>query len=75
MLLGYTRWENFAKVIEKAIIVCRASEHEPLDHFRDLTKMVDVGSGAKREVRGIGQENKIQDMERALPFRSRVVKG
>jgi DNA-damage-inducible protein D len=53
MLLGYTRWENFAKVIEKAITACRTSGYEPLDHFRDVTKMVDVGSGAKREIRDI----------------------
>jgi hypothetical protein len=51
MLLGYARWENFVKVIEKAITACRATGYEPLDHFRDITKMVDVGSGAKREVR------------------------
>ena len=53
MLLGYARWENFAKVIEKAITACRTSGYEPLDHFRDITKMVYVGSGAKREVRDI----------------------
>jgi DNA-damage-inducible protein D len=53
MLLGYTRWENFTKVIEKALTACRTSGYEPTDHFRDITKMVDVGSGAKREIRDI----------------------
>lgn len=50
MLLGYARWENFAKVIAKASIACQNSGHEPKDHFRDVTKMVGLGSGARREV-------------------------
>jgi DNA-damage-inducible protein D len=50
MLLGYARWENFFKVIEKAITSCRTSGYEPADHFLEITKMVPLGSGAKREV-------------------------
>lgn len=50
MLLGYARWENFVKVVAKAVTACQNSGHEPKDHFRDVTKMVGVGSGAKREV-------------------------
>ncbi|HRY89628.1 MAG TPA: DNA damage-inducible protein D [Rubrivivax sp.] len=49
-LLGYARWENFAKVIEKARIACRGSGHQPDDHFLDVTKMVDLGSGATRAI-------------------------
>ncbi len=50
MLLGYAKWENFAKVIDKAITACQNSGYDPKDHFLDLRKMVDLGSGAKREI-------------------------
>jgi DNA-damage-inducible protein D len=52
-LLGYSRWENFAKVIEKAVKSCRNADYEPRDHFLEVTKMVDVGSGAKREIQDL----------------------
>jgi DNA-damage-inducible protein D len=50
MLLGYAKWENFAKVIEKAKTSCQTANTDPKDHFLDIRKMVDVGSGAKREI-------------------------
>ncbi len=50
-LLGYSRWENFDKAIRRAIESCEASEIEPLDHFREGTKMVALGSGAQRQVK------------------------
>jgi len=50
ILLGYDRWENFEKVIEKAMVACRNTRLVVGDHFRDITKMVDVGSGAKRKI-------------------------
>lgn len=49
-LLGYARWKNFAKVIGKASIACKGSGHELDDHFLDVTKMVDRGSGATRAI-------------------------
>lgn len=49
--LGYDRWENFHKAIERAIDSCKASEIEPADHFRSVTKMVQIGSGAERAVK------------------------
>lgn len=49
-LLGYARWENFVKIIDKAVTACKNSGYEPKDHFLDITKMVDLGSGAKREI-------------------------
>jgi len=53
MLLGYARWENFIKVVEKAITACRTTGYKPDDHFRGFTKMVDIGSGAKRPTNDI----------------------
>jgi DNA-damage-inducible protein D len=53
LLLGYNEWRNFLKVIDKAKIACETSKQKSLDHFVDVNKMVDVGSGAKREVEDI----------------------
>jgi DNA-damage-inducible protein D len=49
-LLGYARWENFTKVVDKAKISCKNAGFEPLDHFLDITKMVSLGSGAARKI-------------------------
>jgi len=50
MLLGYAHWRSFETVIEKAIISCKNAGFDPGDHFARTRKMVDVGSGAKREI-------------------------
>lgn len=49
-ILGYSRWENFQVAIRRAIESCISQGVRAEDHFRDLTKMVDLGSGAKREI-------------------------
>jgi DNA-damage-inducible protein D len=49
-LLGYTEWRNFTAVITKAKTACELSGHEVSDHFVDVNKMVDLGSGGQREV-------------------------
>ena len=49
-LLGYAKWENFAKVIDKARTACQGSGYDPQDHFLDVRKMVELGSGATRAV-------------------------
>jgi DNA-damage-inducible protein D len=51
--LGYDRWENFSKVIEKAAQACQGVGAEVDNHFRGVTKMVQIGSGAKREIEDI----------------------
>jgi len=53
MLLGYAHWKNFAKVIDKAITACTTAGYGPKDHFAAISKMVDLGSGAKREIEDI----------------------
>ncbi len=50
LLLGYAQWKNFAKVVDKAITACQTAGYDPKDHFADISKMVDLGSGAKREI-------------------------
>jgi DNA-damage-inducible protein D len=49
-LLGYARWENFIKVIDKAKTSCLTAGYKVPDHFRDIKKMVAVGSGAQRPI-------------------------
>jgi DNA-damage-inducible protein D len=49
-VLGYDRWENFEKVIKKAISACELSGYEVRDHFLESTKMIPIGKGAEREV-------------------------
>jgi len=52
-LLGYARWENFSKVIEKAKIAGVNAEINIDNHFLDVTKMVGLGSGSQREIQDI----------------------
>jgi DNA-damage-inducible protein D len=50
-LLGYAEWRNFnSSVISKARTACEVSGHAVSDHFVDVNKMVDLGSGSQREV-------------------------
>ena len=48
--LGYDKWGNFKKVIEKAVAACNNSENSIQDHFADVGKMVNIGSGAERKI-------------------------
>jgi DNA-damage-inducible protein D len=49
-LLGYARWENFLVAINRAVDSCKSQNISVDDHFREVTKMVELGSGAKREI-------------------------
>lgn len=49
-LLGYDQWRNFSQVISKAKVACEISDHKVTNHFVDVSKMVDLGSGGKREI-------------------------
>lgn len=49
-ILGYVRWENFLVAIGRALESCKTQGVFVGDHFREVTKMVELGSGAKREV-------------------------
>ena len=50
-LLGYERWENFDKAIGRAMESCKTSGIEVSDHFREVTKMIETGKGARRPVK------------------------
>lgn len=49
-LLGYTKWDNFLNVVSKAKTACDVSGHDISDHFADVGKMVELGSGSQRQV-------------------------
>ncbi len=49
-MLGYTKWVNFLKVIDKAIISCKASGEDTLNHFAEVGKMIDLANKAQREI-------------------------
>lgn len=52
-ILGYSQWKNFEKVIEKAKVACKNAGEEILNHFSDVGKMVELGSGSIRKVEDI----------------------
>lgn len=48
--LEYKRWDKFQNVIDKAMAACLNSDISVDDHFSQVGKMVNIGSGAEREV-------------------------
>lgn len=50
-LLGYERWENFEKAIARSMESCQTSGIAVSDHFREVTKLITAGKGAKRNVK------------------------
>lgn len=48
--LGYSRWENFHTAINRAVDSCNSLGINVDDHFREVTKMVKLGSGSEREI-------------------------
>lgn len=52
-ILEYHQWRNFERVILKAKHACEGSNQEVLDHFADVSKMVELGSGAVRKIKDI----------------------
>ena len=53
VLLGYTKWQNFERVVEDAQIACKKAGLRPRDHFTDAGKMIALGKGAARHVQDI----------------------
>ena len=48
-LLEYAKWDTFKNVIERAKDACKNSGQQIVDHFPDVGKMVQIGSGTERE--------------------------
>ena len=49
-LPGYARWENFIVAINRAVESCKTQHINIDDHFREVTKMIDIGKGGKRGI-------------------------
>lgn len=52
-VLGYSDYRNFESVIEKARLACFNSGHRIEDHFVDVTEMIAIGKGARREIQSV----------------------
>jgi DNA-damage-inducible protein D len=52
-LLGYSKWENFEKVIQKAKDACKNAGEQIENHFPDVRKMVEIGSSTERPIEDI----------------------
>ena len=50
VVLSYTKWENFSKVVKRAMLACKNSGFNIADHFPDVRKMVDIGSGVQKPI-------------------------
>lgn len=50
VLLGYSKWENFANVIAKAKTACEKVGHSVLEHFPDVRKTIPMPKGAEKEI-------------------------
>ena len=50
-ILEYTQWRRFENVIDKAKISCENTGINAIDHFADVGKMVQIGSGAEKEIK------------------------
>ena len=50
---GYSRWENFATAISRAKESCKTQNISVDDHFRDVTKMIEIGKGGQRPTEDI----------------------
>lgn len=50
LVLEYTQWRRFSDAIDRAKLACKNSGFAVEDHFADVGKMVDIGSGAERQI-------------------------
>ncbi len=49
-LLGYSKWENFEKVIQKGKDACQNAGSEKSYHFPDIRKTIPMPKGAEKEI-------------------------
>ena len=48
-VLGYKRWANFTRVIERAMTACELAGYDPFDHFLEVHKLVTPHEGSKKQ--------------------------
>ena len=47
VVLEYVQWRNFSKVLERAMLACKNSGHSIVDHFAEVSKIVEAGATSK----------------------------
>lgn len=52
-VLEYSQWRRFKETIERAKTACEKSDYEISEHFAEVGKMVQLGSGAERQIEDI----------------------
>ena len=50
LVLEYAQWRRCSDASERAKLACKNSGFAVEDHFADIGKMVDIGSGAERQI-------------------------
>ena len=48
--LGYTKWQNFRVAVSRAREACENSGYAALDHFTDVSNMIQIGKGGQRRI-------------------------
>lgn len=46
-VLEYVQWRNFEKVLDRAKLACKNSGYEVIDHFAEVSKIVEAGATSK----------------------------
>lgn len=49
-VMQYSKWENFQKVIDRAILACKNSGFSVSDHFPDIRKTIMMPKKAKKQI-------------------------
>ena len=47
-VLEYAKWDNFRKVVDKAMLACQNSGFPIDNHFSEVRKLIEIGKGGKR---------------------------
>ena len=50
-ILQYSNWQNFEKIIDKAITSCENSDISAFDHFIDINKTIKMPKGAEKTIK------------------------
>ncbi|MDR1737619.1 MAG: hypothetical protein LBR66_02195 [Candidatus Symbiothrix sp.] len=76
-LLGYAQWRNFENAIEKAKESCKNAGQCISDHFADVSKMVQIGSSAEKQIDDVlltrSNANSVHRKNAPLPISCRLL--
>ena len=63
--MEYKKWENFAKVIDKAMLACKNSGYEIIEHFPKVRKMINMPKNAEKSIKQVEDEQlkKLKDIK------------